>query len=162
MKRKSWIALIAVAAVIPAAPAALAKSGKEKEVVAIPAPPAGMGQVVFYRTGTIVGAAISCNVRENGVMVGPLSAGKYFVAPFTPGKHQFTTKSEATDTLNLEIEEGETQYVNCKIGAGFAAGRPNLSPVDKAMFDAKHAKLKLRTEEERQAAIAEDTAEKAK
>lgn len=135
---------------------------KDKEVVAIPTPPAGMGQVVFYRPGSLMGMAISCNVREGGVMVGPLANGKYFVAPLTPGKHQFTTKSEATDTLNLEVEEGETQYVKCKIGAGFAAGRPNLSPSDKAEFDKKHPKMKFKTEEERQADIAEDTAEKAK
>ena len=135
---------------------------KDKQVVAVPTPPAGMGQVVFYRPGSLMGVAISGNVREAGVMVGPLASGKYFVASFTPGKHQFTTKSEATDTLNLEIEEGETQYVKCKIGAGFAAGRPNLSPSDQADFDKRHAKLTLKTEEERQAAIAEDTVEKAK
>ena len=37
-----------------------------------------------------------------------------------------------------------------------------VTPSTKEEFDAKHAKLKLKTEEERQAAIAEDTAEKAK
>ncbi len=159
MKFKMMTAAVAVALVGVSAPA-LAK--EQKEVVAVPAPPPGQGQVVFYRPGSLMGVAISCNVRENGVMVGPLASGKYFVAPFTPGKHTLTTKSEATDTLNLEVEEGETQYVKCKIGAGIGAGRPNLSPSTKEEFDAKHAKLKLKAEEERQAAIAEDTAEKAK
>lgn len=155
--KKVMIALALIA--FSGAQPALAKG---KEVVALPTPAAGMGQVVFYRPGSLIGVAISCNVRENGVMVGPLASGKYFVASFTPGKHQFTTKSEATDTLNLEIEEGETQYVSCKIGAGFGAGRPNLAPATQADFDKRHAKLKLKTEEERLAAVAEDTAEKAK
>lgn len=134
----------------------------EKSPAVIAPPPAGMGQVVFYRPGSIVGMAIRCNVREDGKLIGGLASGKYFVAPMTPGKHMVTTKSEATDTLNLEVEADETQYVMCKIGAGFAAGRPNLSPSDQAAFDAKSAKLKLKTEAERQKEIAEDTAEKAK
>lgn len=159
MNMKKLMMIAAASLAVASAQPALAKG---KVVVAVPTPPAGMGQIVFFRPGSMVGMALGCNVRENGVMVGPLANGKYFVAPMTPGKHTFTTKSEATDTLNLEVEEGETQYVKCKIGAGIVAGRPNLAPADKAEFDKKHPKMKLKTEEERQEDIAEDTAEKAK
>ncbi len=140
----------------------IADAASKKAPAVIAAPAAGKGQVVFYRTGGLMGAAISCNVREDGAMVGALSGGKYFVVNFEPGKRVFTTKSEAKDTLNMEIESGETYYVRCTIGAGVMAGRPNLSPVDKAAFDEKSSGLKLKTTEQLAKEAAKDAKEKAK
>jgi hypothetical protein len=129
-----------------------------KTPATIAPPAAGKGQVVFYRTGGFVGAAISCNVREDGKLVGGLSGGKYFVAEMQPGKHVFTTKSEAKDTLNMEIESDETYYVRCTIGAGVVAGRPNLSPVDKAAFDEKSGGLKFKNGDQIAKEVAKDSA----
>lgn len=147
---------------IPTAQDAAIAAKKEREPAVIPAPPEGKGQVVFYRTGGFVGAAIACNVRENDVLVGKLSGGKYFVHVAEPGKHAFTAKSEAKDTLNMEVESDETYYVRCKIGAGFMAGRPNLSPVQKADFDKKSAKLKFKDQEKIDKEVAKDTAKRSK
>ena len=99
----------------------------ENAAPAIPPPPAGMGQVVFYRSSRM-GALISCRVHENGEVVNRLPPGKYFVHQTTPGPHEFSVRSEARDTLRLEVEEGETQFVRCAIGMGIGVGRPNLSP----------------------------------
>jgi hypothetical protein len=138
--------MLAAAAIVPAHAAS-----------AISPPTAGKGQVVFFRPSAM-GMAIRCTVRNQGKLVGQVGNGKYFIQSFDPGKYQFTTKTEATDTLNMEVEPGETYYVKCKVGGGIMAGRPNLSPSDKAAFDAKSAKLKLKTSEE----LAEDVAEDAK
>jgi Protein of unknown function (DUF2846) len=134
----------------------------KKAPAVIGAPDAGKGQIVFYRTGGLVGAAISCNVRENGALIGGLSGGKYFVVQAQPGKHVYTTKSEAKDTLNMEVESGETYYVRCNIGAGIMAGRPNLSPVDKAAFDEKSDGLKLKTADQLAKEVAKDSKSAAK
>jgi Protein of unknown function (DUF2846) len=142
------------------APATVAAADKPPAVIA--APEAGKGQVVFFRTGGLMGAAIACNVRQDGKLVGALSGGKYFVASFAPGKQVFTTKSEATDTLNMEIESGETYYVRCTIGAGVMAGRPNLSPVDKAVFDEKSGGLKFKPADQIAKEVEKDTKKKAK
>jgi hypothetical protein len=128
--------------------------------VVIPAPAPGTSQVVFFRPSAM-GMAISCNIRENGKMLGTTNNGRYFVLTTTPGAHSFTTKSEATDTLNLEAEADETSYVKCKIGMGFMAGRPNLSPSTKEEFDAKSAKLKLSDPTKMAQTIAEDDAKRA-
>jgi hypothetical protein len=152
------LAAVSISATIMAP--TLAVAAKEKAPVTIGAPSAGKGQVVFYRTGGFVGAAIGCNVREDGKLIGSLGGGKYFVQEFEPGKHIFTTKSEATDTLNMEIESGETYYVRCTIGMGVVAGRPNLSPVQKAEFDEKSAKLKMKTKEELAKEVAKDAKKK--
>ena len=108
----------------------------------IAAPPAGMGQVVFFREKKFAGAAINYKVREGEVELGKLSSGSYFVHATEPGAHEYTVHSEAKDILNLEVEAGETYYVIGGISMGFMAGRPNLSPSDQATFDGMSGKLK--------------------
>ncbi len=127
------------------------------EPLVIPPPPTGMSQVVFFRPSAM-GMAISCNIRENGKMLGTTNNGRYWVLTTTPGPHRFTTKSEATDTLNIEAEADETQYVKCKIGMGIMAGRPNLSPSTKEEFDSKAAKIKLGDPDKMAKAVAADAA----
>lgn len=102
-------------------------------------PASGMGQVVFFRPGSIMGAALGCTVHEDDKEIARLGSGKYYVVSAAPGKHLYFTKGEATDKLNLEVEDGETYFVKCNIGAGIMAGRANLSPSDSATF-AKKAK----------------------
>lgn len=105
----------------------------ENGVPVIAPPPPGMGQIVFYRTSR-VGFAINCTVREGEEVLSRLHAGKYFVHVTTPGPHAYRVRSESHDVLNVEVEEGETHYARCAIGAGFLVGRPNLSPADLADF----------------------------
>lgn len=110
--------------------------------VAIAPPPAGKGQVVFFREKKFAGAAINYKVREGEAELGKLSSGTYFVHLTEPGAHEYTVHSEAKDILNLEVEAGETYYVIGSITMGFMAGRPNLSPSDQAAFDGMAGKLK--------------------
>lgn len=70
-----------------------------------------------------------------------LPRGKYAVVPVEPGIHSFSVKSEATDTLRLEIEPDETYYAQCSIGMGFMVGRPNLAPSNREAFGAMSSKL---------------------
>ena len=108
----------------------------------IPPPPAGMGQVVFYRSSQM-GALISCRVHEGTAVVNKLPPGKYFVHQTTPGVHEYAVKSEAKDTLRVAVEEGETQYARCAIGMGFFAGRPNLSTQNREDFEKRGKGLKV-------------------
>ena len=150
--------LMAAATALTAAPAAAG----EKAAAVIPAPAAGMGQVVVFRPSKFVGSAIRCTVREDGKMVGRAGNGKYFVIPATPGAHRFTTKTEATDTLNVEVEPDETTYVKCAIGMGVMAGRPNLSPATAEDFAKVAHKIKPVDAEDMAKDIAEDEADRAK
>lgn len=166
---RKWIVMAAVATALsglgtPAAQAADTKDAAEaSSKVAVIAPPApGMGQVVFFRPGKFVGSAIRCTVREDGKMVGRAGNGKYFVLLATPGPHRFTTKTEATDTLNVEVEPDETTYVKCAIGMGVMAGRPNLSPATAEDFGKVAHKIKLVDTEDMAKDIAEDEKDRAK
>jgi hypothetical protein len=114
----------------------------EKAAPQIPAPPAGMGQVIFYRPSSM-GALVSCRVNEGDKVVNKLPPGKYFVQQTTPGVHEYTVHSEAKDLLRVNVEDGETQYARCNIRMGIMVGRPNLSTQDRADFDKRGKKLKL-------------------
>lgn len=120
------------------ASAALAEPITTKSGV-LPTPAEGQGQVVFFRPGSMMGAALGCTVHEGEPQIARLGSGKYFVIPAAPGKHDFSTRGEATDRLTVEVEAGETYFVRCNIGMGMMSGRANLSPSDEAAF-AKKAK----------------------
>ena len=145
IQKKYWAAALPLLLALGAAPASAqdeaAPAEAQEETVqrdengipVIAPPPPGMGQIVFYRTSR-VGFAINCTVREGEDVLSRLKAGKYFVHVTTPGPHTYRVRSESHDVLNVEVEEGETHYARCAIGAGFLVGRPNLSPADLADF----------------------------
>lgn len=94
----------------------------------VPPPRPGMGQVVFYRPNNIYGMLASCRVREGDTVVNSLPHGRYFIHQTTPGPHQYNVRGEARDSLRIEVEDGETQYIRCDMGSGVVMVRPNLSP----------------------------------
>lgn len=124
----------------PAAPAPAARPAPAPAPIA--APTGDMGAVVFFRASKFAGSAVSFKVREGDRELGKLSSGNYFIVQVPTGPHAYTVHSEAKDVLNLEVERGETYYVQGSISMGLLVGRPNLSPSDAATFDGMKAKLK--------------------
>jgi hypothetical protein len=106
------------------------------------APSGDKGTVVFFRAKKFAGAAVSFKVREGEQELGKLSTGTYFVAAVPTGPHAFTVHSEAKDVLNLEVESGETYYVQGSVSMGLMVGRPNLAPSNEAAFNGMKEKLK--------------------
>lgn len=143
--------MLALAGLALPAVAHAADDGKTAPAIAAPAP--GKGQVVFYRPGGI-GPLIRCTVRENGKMIARVGNGKYYVMAAEPGAHSYTAKTEATDTVRVEVEPDETTYVKCKISMGIVAGRPNLSPSSAE----EYAKLGKKLKPQDSADLAEDIA----
>ncbi|WP_161809625.1 DUF2846 domain-containing protein [Stenotrophomonas terrae] len=110
----------------------------------IAAAPADKAQIVFFRPSKFTGGAIGFKVREGEQELGKLRSGNYFIHLAEPGTHEYTVHSEAKDMLTIEVEEGETYFVQGTITMGVFAGRPNLSPSDQGTFDGMADKLKLR------------------
>lgn len=149
---KTFFAAFAIAAAVPlamtaSAPAAMAQEDKAADTeLKIPTPPPGKGQVLFYRTGGLSGAALGCAVFDVGAedKLSSLGAGKYFVLVSEPGPRSFTVKSlETKDAMALEIEPDETQFVRCKIKSGFLSGRADIAPSTEAEFRKRHKNPKL-------------------
>lgn len=111
-------------------------------LVTIPAPTDGNGQVIFWRSGTMVGMGMGCGVNIGKERISALGAGRYFVLNTAPGAYEFNAKSEAKDTLNLEVDAGEVYVVKCSIRMGLVGGRPNLAPSTIEEFNAKKSDLK--------------------
>ncbi len=130
------------------APAAVADSPAAAESPArsglIAAAPADKAQIVFFRPSKFTGGAIGFKVREGQQELGKLRSGNYFIHLAEPGTHEYTVHSEAKDVLTIEVEEGETYFVQGTITMGVFAGRPNLSPSDQSTFDGMADKLTLR------------------
>ena len=103
----------------------------------LPDPPAGMGQVVFFRQKTALGTAQWFNVRDEGDAMGRLNNGSFFVVPVPAGMHTFSAKTEPEfkDKLTLKIDPGETYFVEAVLTKGVIIGVPNLTPSDRTRFD---------------------------
>jgi hypothetical protein len=160
---KKSMLMIGLASLALSSSAAFAAGDKSEAAVAIalPKPAAGKGQVIFYRPSSM-GFAIKCTVRENGAMVGRVGAKRYHAIEVEPGLHNFTAKTEKTDTVAVQVEPDETSYVKCGISMGVMVGRPNLSPGTEDDFNKSGGKLKPMEAEKIAAEIAKDRAEQSK
>jgi hypothetical protein len=138
--------VLAASALAQESPAPAPAAAQNAEPATAPAPAAApesaTGTVVFFRPSKFVGAAIGFKVRENGAELGKLRNGKYFILKVAPGTHQYDVHSETKDVLNLEVEAGQTYYVQGVLGVGIIAARPNLTPSDASTFEGMKAKLK--------------------
>lgn len=138
---RTSIALLIAATALSIGVPVMAAEG-QKASAALPAPPEGQGQVIFWRSGSMVGGALGCGVNIGEERISALGTGKYFVLNLAPGTYEFNAKSEAKDNLTLEVDPGETYFVKCTIRMGVMVGRPNLSPSTKEEFEGKKKDLR--------------------
>lgn len=102
----------------------------------------GKAQIIFFRKAAFVGAAIGGRVWEDDAAIGNLTAGTYFLVTLDPGVHTFSVSTEVKEELIMEVEEGETYFVEETVSMGVLVGRLNLSPSDVSVFDAAFPKMK--------------------
>ena len=127
----------ASATAIAASNAAAAPVDQTGATIAIPAPPAGQGQVVFFRRRSLMATGQWFKVREGGKELGKLSNAAYFVQPLSPGDHVFTASLEPQfkDHLTLRVAAGETYFVEGTTSRALVLGAANLSPSSRAAFE---------------------------
>lgn len=132
MKHK-YIKLAVTLAATAVPGAELAAKEKALNTIALPTPPAGKAQIVWFRKGGL-GPIVGCSVKENEQKISSLGAGRYFIMFAEPGTHTFKVSSEATDTLVLELKPGDTKYASCKIAMGLFIGRPKIDQSSEQEF----------------------------
>ncbi len=97
--------------------------------------PPGFGRIVFYRSDSIVGAAVQPEIRLDGQVVGQSKPGGFFYVDAAPGKHTASASTEAASSVDVQVVAGQTHYVRSAIGMGLLVGRVVLSV--EGMFTAR-------------------------
>ncbi|MGE0349504.1 DUF2846 domain-containing protein [Hydrogenophaga sp.] len=94
-------------------------------------------RVFFYRSGSIVGAALQPEIRLDLQVVGRSQPGGFFYVDTVPGRHLASSQTEVEARLEFDIEAGQTLYVESSIGFGLLVGRVqlNLKPEGTALAD---------------------------
>ncbi len=123
---------------------------------AAPAGAAGKGHIIFFRPSRLSGAFYTYHVVETGddgkqhkdsPVIGDLSNGAAFAVDIEAGIHDYNITgpmavNKADDRLRLEVEPGETYYVEQQLRIGLITGGFRLVPADEARFTQSHTKLK--------------------
>lgn len=79
--------------------------------------PSGMGALVYY------------DVKANGKVVTTLYSGTYFPYAADPGEIEFSAKTEASDSVTIDVKASQTYFLKGTVGVGFFVGHPHLTVV---------------------------------
>lgn len=82
---------------------------------------------IFRNEG--MGAGVKMDVLIDGAPVGQTAAHTFIYKEVTPGKHSITSKSENTDTIEVDAKPGTLTYVWQEVKMGVLYARTKLSVV---------------------------------
>lgn len=105
--------------------------------------PENKGLIYIYRTGSIVGGAVSPDVKVGDIVVTTLYKGGYYPYFADPGEVELWAKTESRSAVTLDVKAGEVYYVKGSIGVGFIVGRPHLMVVTREVGEKEIADCKL-------------------
>lgn len=128
-----WVGALALLAV--ALLSGCAASGHSYVTVSSALPPLKDNgcRVFFYRTDSMVGAAMQPEIRLDNQVVGKSQPGGFFYVDTHPGRHLATSQTETEARLEFDIQAGQTVYVASSIGFGLLVGRVQLNLRSEAM-----------------------------
>lgn len=113
-----------------------------KEVAsAIPPVPPSKGRIYFMRADTMLGAAVTADIRLNGNVVGKSERGSFFYVDQDPGKCTVATSTETEKLLTFVLGRGETKYVRTRVSMGLLVGRISSELVAPDVAKAEIAEL---------------------
>ncbi|MFG6459077.1 DUF2846 domain-containing protein [Roseateles sp. BYS96W] len=89
----------------------------------IPTLKAGEGRVYFFRSDSMMGAALQPDIRLNKEVVGASKPGGFFYVDRPAGSFSAATATETEKTLSFTLDAGETKYVRTSPSFGVLVGR---------------------------------------
>ncbi|PFH12522.1 uncharacterized protein DUF2846 [Collimonas sp. PA-H2] len=115
-------AAVALAAVL----SGCASGAKYSEMASsIPTLKADEGRIYFFRSSSMMGAAIQPEIRLNDKVVGKSQPGGFFYVDRPAGQYSAASSTETEKTLSFSLDAGETKYVRTAVSFGVLAGRIN-------------------------------------
>ena len=114
----------------------------QSEIAAsIPPVPADKGRIYFFRGTTILGAAVTSDIRLNGRVVGISQRSSFFFVDEAPGNCTISTSTEVERQLTFTLLAGETKYVRTSVSMGVLVGRVNSTLESPDIANAEIANL---------------------
>ena len=126
--RRSFLKFAALAAVVTLAAGCATGIKHDQMASSIPSLKAGQGRIYFFRSSSMVGAAIQPDIRLNGQVVGASKPGGFFYVDRPAGSYVASSSTETEKSLSFTLAPGETKYVRSSVGFGIVAGRVLLEP----------------------------------
>lgn len=151
----------------PAAPAADAGASATAEGPAEPP-----GRIIFFRPGRLTGGAYTYHVVEvaedgdstrESPRIGSLPNGRYFVFEAPSGIHNYNIRGPMAvnldqDRIRLEVESGETYYIEQTVRMGLLTGGFRLVPSTQAEFERRRLREWTPRENDEEEASGEEQA----
>jgi Protein of unknown function (DUF2846) len=88
-----------------------------------------LATIYFYRANNSPGSAVGVDIKDNGIDIGTLQDGTYFVCHTNPGQHALTATTDTTSTENFELQAGAIYYVQAGVVPNQHLFQPSLSVV---------------------------------
>ena len=130
LKNTGVIAVFLALSLVGCASVPMGDAAQDAALKTFPARPDSAG-LYIYRNESM-GAAVRMDVEADGKPLGQTAARTYFFTELKPGKHTVTSKSENTDTLEIDALPGKLYYVWQEVKMGLLYARTKLHLVDEA------------------------------
>jgi hypothetical protein len=91
------------------------------------APTPNLATIYFYRTHNSLGGATGVDIKDNGIDIGTVQDGTYFVYHTSPGQHTLTATTDTTSSQKLNFQAGATYYVKAGVIPSQNLFHPSLS-----------------------------------
>ena len=101
--------------------------GQQASSASVPSP--NLATVYFYRLQNAPGAAVGVDIKDNGIDIGTLQNGTYFVYHADPGQHTLTATTDTASTQNVKLQAGATYYMKASVVSSRHLFHPSLSVV---------------------------------
>jgi uncharacterized protein DUF2846 len=88
-----------------------------------------LATVYFYRPDNSPGGAVGVDIKDNGIDVGTLQDGTYFVYHTNPGQHALTATTDTASTQNFKLESGAIYYMEAGVAPQEYLFQPSISVV---------------------------------
>jgi hypothetical protein len=103
------------------------QTGQQSSTVSGPSP--NLATVYFYRPHNSPGAAVGVDIKDNGIDVGTLQDGTYFVYHTNPGQHALTATTDTASTQKFKLQAGAIYYIEAGVVSHQHLFQPSLSVV---------------------------------
>jgi hypothetical protein len=88
-----------------------------------------LATVYFYRPHSSPGAAVGVDIKDNGIDIGTLQDGTYFIYHTNPGQHALAATTDTASTQNFKLQAGAIYYIQAGVVSRQHLFQPTLSVV---------------------------------